>query len=62
MSCSPRVPSSAEYRDLGASYLDTLDAQRVTGNLVRRLERLGYDVAISKRPEDGPAVREPTEG
>jgi transposase len=56
------LSTGAEYRDLGASYLDALDAQRVTGNLVRRLERLGYDVALKKRPEDGPAIQEPTEG
>jgi transposase len=37
----------AEYRDSGAAYLDTIDARRVTGNLVRPLDRLGYAVAIS---------------
>lgn len=56
------LSTGAEYRDLGASYLDSIDAQRVTGNLVRRLERLGYDVAITKRPEDGLPVREPPVG
>ncbi|HEY6558133.1 MAG TPA: IS110 family transposase [Polyangiaceae bacterium] len=43
------LSTGAEYRDLGAAYLDSIDARRVTGNLVRRLERLGYDVTISRR-------------
>jgi hypothetical protein len=41
------LSSGADYRELGAAYLDATDARRVTGNLVRRLERLGYDVAIT---------------
>jgi hypothetical protein len=44
------LSTGAEYRDLGLAYLDSIDTQRVKGNLVRRLERLGYDVAITKRP------------
>lgn len=43
------LATGAEYRDLGAAYLDAVDAQRVKGNLVRRLERLGFDVAITPR-------------
>jgi transposase len=31
------------YRDLGESYLDGLDQHRVVANLVRRLERLGFN-------------------
>jgi len=34
------------YRELGASYLDQADRKRVTTNLVRRLERLGYFVEL----------------
>ena len=37
------------YKDLGGTYLDHLDQRRVTRNLVRRLERLGYDVKIEPR-------------
>jgi transposase len=51
------LSTGAEYRDLGAAYLDSIDARRVTGNLVRRLERLGYDVTISPRPADSPPLR-----
>lgn len=43
------LSTGAEYRDLGAAYLDVIDAKRVTGNLVRRLQRLGYDVTIAAR-------------
>jgi transposase len=56
------LSTGADYRDLGPSYLDSIDAQRVTSNLVRRLERLGYQVAISKPPEPRPAIPEPSMG
>jgi len=34
------------YRDLGATYFDTLDQHRVERRLVQRLERLGYQVSL----------------
>jgi len=34
------------YRDLGGSYFDRLDPQRLTRYLVRRLERLGHKVTL----------------
>jgi transposase len=37
------------YRDLGATYLDAVDKRRTTRNLVRRLERLGYDVTLATK-------------
>jgi transposase len=37
------------YKDLSETYLDRLDEKRVTSNLTRRLERLGYEVTLSKR-------------
>jgi len=37
------------YRDLGATYLDTLGRHHTTRNLVRRLERLGYHVQITPK-------------
>jgi transposase len=43
------LSTGADYRELGAAYLDAVDSRRVTSNLVRRLERLGYDVAIAPR-------------
>jgi transposase len=43
------------YKDLGETYLDALDQRRVAANLVRRLERLGYQVTVANRPEALPA-------
>ncbi len=37
-----------DYKDLGEAYLDHLDKTRVAGNLIRRLQRLGYDVKITE--------------
>ena len=34
------------YQDLGAAYFDQLDQHRVEWRLVRRLERMGYQVAL----------------
>jgi transposase len=34
------------YQDLGAAYFDSLAQQRVERRLVRRLERLGYQVSL----------------
>lgn len=52
------LSTGAEYHDLGSAYLDAVDVQRVKGNLVRRLERLGFDVAISPRPPAQPTEPE----
>jgi transposase len=38
------------YRELGADYLDRLDADRVARGLVRRLERLGHKVTLERQP------------
>ena len=40
-----------EYQDLGTGYLDAIDSRRISGNLVRRLQRLGYDVTLSPRAQ-----------
>lgn len=37
------------YHDLGAAYLDRVEKRRTTRNLLRRLERLGYDVTIQPK-------------
>ena len=39
------------YRDLGEAYLDQLDQTRTVANLKRRLERLGYDVALQPKAQ-----------
>ena len=36
------------YKDLGDDYLDRSDERRTAKNLIRRLERLGYDVKTQK--------------
>jgi transposase len=51
-----RLLSTGEaYKDLGDAYLDHLDERRVASNLVRRLERLGYQVQIVPREAPAPA-------
>jgi transposase len=44
-----RVP----YRDLGSTFFDERDRQRVEQRLVRRLERLGYQVELQPRAQAG---------
>jgi transposase len=39
------------YRDLGDAYLDQIGERRTVANLKRRLERLGYHVALEPRAE-----------
>jgi len=48
------LATGTPYKDLGAAYLDTVDARRVKTNLVRRLERLGYEVTITPRQPQPP--------
>jgi hypothetical protein len=47
--------TGTQYRDLGDTYLDTRAKARVQTQMVRRLERLGFDVTLSpKQPDRGP--------
>jgi transposase len=41
------------YRDLGSNFFDERDRQRVEQRLVRRLERLGYQVELQPRAQAG---------
>jgi len=43
------LSGDAPYRDLGDTYLDGLEKRRSTRGLVRRLERLGYEVTIEPK-------------
>jgi transposase len=43
------LATGVPYRDLGATYLDGLEKRHTTRNLVRRLERLGYEVTIGPK-------------
>lgn len=42
------LKDSKGYQELGDDFLDTIDERAVRDNLVRRLERLGYAVAVEK--------------
>ena len=44
------------YRELGVTYFDERDQQRVERRLVRRLERLGYVVSLEPPPRLQPAA------
>lgn len=43
------LSTGARYEDLGEAYLDQLSQKRVTANLVRRLQRLGYEVQLKEQ-------------
>jgi transposase len=40
------LKNGTTYRDLGPEYFDQLDSQRLTRNLVKRLEKLGHKVTL----------------
>jgi transposase len=43
------LSSDMPYRELGADYLERLEPERLKLNLVRRLERLGFQVKLEPR-------------
>jgi transposase len=43
------LSTASDYKDLGPTYLDTLRKKRTTANLVRRLNEMGYDVALQPK-------------
>jgi|SRR5271157_1173708 len=45
------LSQNVPYNDLGDLYLDKLNKQHLTRNLVHRLERLGYTVALTPQQE-----------
>jgi transposase len=45
-----------EYRDLGPNYFDRLEPERMKRYLVKRLQKLGYDVTLSPRTPDDRAA------
>ena len=46
-------PAQQPYKDLGAAWFDTLDPERLTRHLVKRLEQLGFQVQLT--PKDSAA-------
>jgi transposase len=47
------LKNNVEYSDLGPEYFERLEPERLRRYLVRRLERLGYDVTLSPKNPDG---------
>jgi transposase len=45
------LKSEVEYQDLGVEYFDRLDPERLRRSLVKRLERLGYQVTLTTQEE-----------
>jgi transposase len=45
------LKSDVEYHDLGAEYFDRLDPERLRRYLVKRLEKLGYQVTLKTQDE-----------
>ena len=43
------LSTGVSYKELGEAYLDGLSKDQVALNLVRRLERLGFDVQIQPK-------------
>jgi transposase len=46
------LKNRVEYRDLGPDYFDRLEPERLRRYLVKRLQRLGYNVTLSPRNPD----------
>ena len=46
------LKNHVEYHDLGADFFDRLDPERLKRYLVKRLQHLGYDVAITAKELD----------
>ena len=45
------LKSEVEYQDLGVEYFDRLDPERLRRSLVKRLEKLGYQVTLKTHEE-----------
>jgi len=43
------LKNNVEYKDLGPDYFERLEPDRLRRHLVRRLQRLGYDVTVTPR-------------
>jgi len=43
------LSSGSHYKDLGDNYLDLIDRSRVKSQLVRRLQRMGYEVILHQK-------------
>jgi transposase len=43
------LSSGMDYQELGETYLDSRDKTRIANNLIRRLQRLGYEVELKPK-------------
>ena len=50
------LKNHVEYRDMGPDYFDRLEPERLRRYLVRRLQHLGYDVALTPTDPDKAAA------
>jgi transposase len=44
------VATGRKYEDLGVHYFDRIDREQLTKQLVKRLQRLGYNVVLQLQP------------
>jgi hypothetical protein len=45
------IRDGGEYRERGGDYFDRVDAEHIAFRLSQRLQRIGYDVVLTRRPE-----------
>jgi transposase len=50
------LKNNVEYKDLGPDYFDRLEPERLRRYLVRRLQKLGFDVTLSPTTHDASAA------
>ena len=50
------LKNNVEYKDLGPDYFDRLEPERMKRYLVRRLQKLGFDVTLATRTPDESAA------
>jgi transposase len=50
------LKKGVEYKDLGPDYFDKLEPERLRRYLVKRLQSLGYDVALTSKNREAKAV------
>jgi transposase len=50
------LKNGVEYKDLGPDYFDKLEPERLRRYLVKRLQSLGYDVALTTKNREAKAV------
>jgi hypothetical protein len=44
------------YRELGENYFDQINPEKTATRLIRRLQKMGYQVSITKSPKEIPCA------